>query len=551
MTATRAAIYCRVSTDDQAEHGTSLNDQQSRAGAYCDREGWAVAGLFVDDGVSGATTDRPELNRLLADAARRTFDRVVVTDPDRLSRDLVDGLVIERKLAAFGVEVVYLVQPSMSTLERQIRGVIAEEERRKIRERTSRGLRAVAAAGHWPGGPPPYGYRIARNHGEHSTLEINDTEAATITRMIDELVDQRRTTWEVATGLNADNVPTPSAGRRLSNTGTTRWTHRRVRDTLKSARGIAGTWTYSTAAGTFTISIPAIVTERRLQQLRERLAESSTGANATAKKHEFLLARRVTSPCGHPMHSYARPDSTGRVYRCSHSTADQGPDRCNCQRVSADAIESAAWNLVTHELTDPVRLQQLAGIAATHSAGPDGIDDLRTLDRKIKRIESAIGHDIADLLATGADPAAIRTANQELERRLATLRTQRQTALRWAAARADRTAQLDRVQRLAASAAAALAHPTPELRAKVVDLLDIRVTVTGHQTCQTCHGKGLLPDTGDHPDHRRRSTGTICPTCNRYRTLPLIELHGLLPSTDHLPDTPDTDGTPFTLRSIA
>jgi site-specific DNA recombinase len=410
MSATRAAIYCRVSTDEQAERGTSLADQQARCEAYCRSESWSVASIYIDDGASGATTERPQLTRLLHDAERRTFDRVVVTDPDRLSRDLVDGLIIERDLAAQGVEVVYLIQPTMGTLERQIRGVIAEEERRKIRERTSRGLRTVAAAGHWPGGPPPYGYRIEKNSDGRSDLVVNDAEASNLIRMIDALVDRRLTTWELAAELNGDNVPTSSAGRRVSNSGSPRWTHRRVRDLLKTARAIAGEWTYETSAGRFTIPIPAIVTQQRLQQLRERLAETSTGRNATAKKHDFLLARRVTSECGNPMHCYCRPDGTGRAYRCSMSTADRGPDRCNCRRSSADAIEDAAWELIAHELTDPQRLQQLAGLATTtpHTSDPErDIDDVRSLDRKIKRLETAIGSEIAELLANGTDPAAI------------------------------------------------------------------------------------------------------------------------------------------------
>ena len=248
-----------------------------------------------------------------AAAELHAFEQVVVTDPDRLSRDLVDGLTIERDLARSDVEVVYLVQPTMGTLERQIRGVIAEEERRKIRERTSRGLRAVAQAGHWPGGPPPYGDLIERGEEGHSNLAVNPQEAAVVVAMIDALVDRRLSTWLLAAELNEAHVPTASRGRRLSNTGSTRWTHRRVRDLLTSARGIAGNWTYTTAAGTFALQIPAIVTEQRLSQLHERLAESSTGRNATTKMHPFLFARRATSECGSPMHGYARPDGTGRV----------------------------------------------------------------------------------------------------------------------------------------------------------------------------------------------------------------------------------------------
>jgi site-specific DNA recombinase len=139
--------------------------------------------------VSGATITRPALSQLMADAAARMFNRVIVTDPDRLSRDLVDGLVIERDLTTTGVEVTYLVQPAVRILERQIRGVIAEEERRKTRERPSRGLRAVATARYWTGGPPPYGYQLQATPSRRNQLAINPAEAAVIVEMIDAIID--------------------------------------------------------------------------------------------------------------------------------------------------------------------------------------------------------------------------------------------------------------------------------------------------------------------------------------------------------------------------
>ena len=94
------------------------------------------------------------------------------------------------------------------------------------------------------------------------------------------------------------------------------------------------------------------------------------------------------------------------------STADHGPDRCDCKRSSADAIESAAWTLVVHELTDPDRLQQLAGLAASlPEPGTDSTEDVIALDRKIKRLEAAFGSQIADLIAGGLDSDAVRAAS--------------------------------------------------------------------------------------------------------------------------------------------
>lgn len=543
----RAALYCRVSTDEQADRGTSLSDQQTRCERYAAEAGWAVTERFIDDGFSGATTDRPALRRLLSSAADGVFDVVVVTDPDRLSRDLVDGLVIERDLASAGVEIVYLVQPAMSTLERQLRGVIAEEERRKIRDRTSRGLRARAAAGLWPGGPPPYGYRITRSdRGAH--LEIDPHEAAVLTAIIDAFVDGRLSSHEIAGSLTARGVPTPAAGRGTANRGSPRWTHRRVRALLASATHIAGTWSYGTPPAMITVAIPPIIDEARLEQLQARLEQ--TAGERIVRKHFFLLARRITSPCGAVMYGFARRDGTGRVYRCSMSTPDHGPDRCNCPRVYAEIIESQTWNTIVAELIDPDRLLHLAGLAAAATSNEQTDDDVGTIDKRIRRIEKALATRIADLLAAGRDATVINLATAQLETELHTLRRHRARVVEWAVRRADHAAQIERITKLAQSARTVLLSPTNELMAQVIALLDTRVRVVGTTTCPTCHGKGLLPR-GQHAEGmHRHQTGDICPTCHRSKSLPIIDITGLLPLVEDLTDTRAENTIPFRLRSI-
>ena len=140
--------------------------------------------------------------------------------------------------------------------------------------------------------------------------------------MIDAFVDERRSTNDIAAELNHRGTPTPGSSRRLSNPGSGRWTHWRVRDTLKTATGISGTWIYNADAGTIAIPIPSIISKIRHEQLHGRLAETSYGEGATIKRHKYLLGGRVTSPCGAPMHGIARPDRNARTYRCSQSTFD-------------------------------------------------------------------------------------------------------------------------------------------------------------------------------------------------------------------------------------
>lgn len=103
----KAAIYCRVSTEEQARPDrASLEVQQERAEAYCLAREWEVAGVYVDAGVSGAKADRPELSRLLGDAGEGKFQRVVFLKLDRLGRNLRDLLNLSHRLDGYAVGIV-------------------------------------------------------------------------------------------------------------------------------------------------------------------------------------------------------------------------------------------------------------------------------------------------------------------------------------------------------------------------------------------------------------------------------------------------------------
>jgi DNA invertase Pin-like site-specific DNA recombinase len=78
----RAALYARVSTSDK---GQDPEMQLRELREYCERRGFAVAGEYVDVGVSGAKDSRPEFNHLMLDAAKRKFDAVVVWEFDRFA----------------------------------------------------------------------------------------------------------------------------------------------------------------------------------------------------------------------------------------------------------------------------------------------------------------------------------------------------------------------------------------------------------------------------------------------------------------------------------
>lgn len=100
------------------------------------------ADVFADD-ESGGTLDRPAWRRVERLAEQGSIDLLLAVDPDRLSRDLADMLVLERRLTGQGVRVEFTTQEFDASAQRraffQIRGVFAELERNTIRERTQRG----------------------------------------------------------------------------------------------------------------------------------------------------------------------------------------------------------------------------------------------------------------------------------------------------------------------------------------------------------------------------------------------------------------------------
>jgi putative DNA-invertase from lambdoid prophage Rac len=151
----RAAIYARVSTSDQ-----TCESQLRELREYADRRGWDVVGEYVDTGWSGARASRPELDRLMRDAAQHNFDCVVVYKIDRFGRSV---LHLNQQLAAltsYGVRFIATSQ-SLDTDEKsptsrlllQILASVAEFEREMIRERTLSGIRAAKAAGKVVGRP--------------------------------------------------------------------------------------------------------------------------------------------------------------------------------------------------------------------------------------------------------------------------------------------------------------------------------------------------------------------------------------------------------------
>lgn len=179
----RAAVYIRVSTQEQAQEGYSVGEQKERLIAYCKAQDWLIADIYVDGGYSGSNLNRPGIQKLMGETDK--FDVVLVYKLDRLSRSQRDTLyLIEEVFLPHDVDFVSM-QESFDTATPfgkamiGLLAVFAQLEREQIKERTRMGRIARAKSGlHHGGGFAPIGYDYA-----DGKLTINPYEAEQVRKI--------------------------------------------------------------------------------------------------------------------------------------------------------------------------------------------------------------------------------------------------------------------------------------------------------------------------------------------------------------------------------
>jgi site-specific DNA recombinase len=179
----QVAIYIRVSTEDQAKEGYSLEVQREYLESFAKREGYEIYKVYCDDGISAYSTRRPALQELLKDAKDKKFKLVLVYKIDRFSRNLKDLLMLVDELSSYGVGFKSATEPfdtttSAGKLMFQQLGSFAEFERNRIAERVFPGMVKGVLSGNWQGARyAPYGYRYNK---EKRLLEIDEQEAKVV-----------------------------------------------------------------------------------------------------------------------------------------------------------------------------------------------------------------------------------------------------------------------------------------------------------------------------------------------------------------------------------
>ena len=208
---TRVALYTRVSTEDQAKEGFSLDAQLERLRYYAKAQGWTVAGEFIDEGHSGRTTKRPRYQAMMD--ASGSWDTLLVLKMDRIHRNSRNFMAMMDDLRRKGKEFASVTESldtstAMGRFVMDIIQRIAQLESDQIGERTFVGMEQKAKVGGGSlGKPAPYGYQ----YGPDKALVPVPGEAAVVASLFEGFAAGAGKN-ELAQGLNQRGVPAPRGG---------------------------------------------------------------------------------------------------------------------------------------------------------------------------------------------------------------------------------------------------------------------------------------------------------------------------------------------------
>jgi len=203
--------YTRLSKDE--EHYVSLEYQAAEIEKLCRAQGLTLMGIETDNGISGKTlSNRPAVQRVLAAIDAHAVDAVVVYKSDRMSRDGLESLQIEKLFLQRGVHYISVTEGNLTAdsvdeeFMRFVRAGLNQRERKLISLRTRQALMRKREKGERVGGRPAYGWRVV--NGE---LVRDPTEQAAINR-IRELRDLGYSTRAIVETMRQDGYRTRSGG---------------------------------------------------------------------------------------------------------------------------------------------------------------------------------------------------------------------------------------------------------------------------------------------------------------------------------------------------
>ncbi|MGU3471879.1 recombinase family protein [Paenibacillus sp. D51F] len=400
----RVAIYIRVSTEEQAEQGYSIDGQDETLRAYCEQKSYDIIDKYVDRGISGKSMEhRLELQRMLKDAQQGKFDMVLVWKMNRLARKMSDLLHIIELLDKHNVsfksfsEQQFDTSTSSGKFMLHIMGAVGEFERNTIVDNVRMGHKQRARTGKH-NGKLPLGYRsvedVVNSRSRESRVEIVPHEEVVVLKIFERFAAGRGFK-SIANELNHEGHVTKSGGA-FSISG--------VKEILdnpfyagKIRYGKYENWSDKRRRGRSMEPIntkgqhPAIISEElwdKVQYLRKKKAVVSL----KRFDGEFLLTWLIRCPkCGGPMvanriqNRQKDGSKITRLYYSCSNFRNKGSKVCSANSIRKQEAEQYVVNRVKEVLVKPNILKAIV----------KNINDRKT--HRIKPLKQELDHIVSKI----------------------------------------------------------------------------------------------------------------------------------------------------------
>ena len=391
----RPALYCRVSTQEQAQ-AQSIETQVEFGQRWFDLYGIIPVRIYRDEGVSGTVPleSRPAGAQLLADLAAGRVNAVHVYRVDRLARDIRLMLAAVHRLENYGAKLVSLTEsfdtssPSGRAMLGML-GVFAQYERDSIAERSMAGRRRIAREGRWPGGwRPPFGYQVEEGFltpNEEPLPGVLLSESEVVRLIYRMLLEDGQSCYTIAEHLSLLGVPTAYSGRTYLHHRTGKppsglWSASRVRDMITNPTyGGMQVWgvKIKDEPPTMQPCVP-LVSKEIWDQAQEQLRSNRKLSRKNANRDYLLRGLLKCALCGRGFTGWAPHASVYYVCSAKVRAPAAGMPKCPSAYVPERHAEEV-WDEALRVVSEPQYRADILAQAETPRENHD-VEELASLD---------------------------------------------------------------------------------------------------------------------------------------------------------------------------
>ena len=383
MQAMNAVIYARYSSDKQTEQ--SIEGQLRDCREYAKRENLTVTHEYIDRAMSGRSDDRPDFQRMIADARKKQFQRIIVWKLDRFTRNRYDSAIYKYRLKQCGVRVLSAMENigegDESIILEAVLEASAEYYSRDLSKKVKRGMRETAIKGGFLGGKCPVGYKSVNGN-----IVIDEETAPSVAYAFEQY---------------AEGTP----GRKIiaALKGWT-FTEKNLHKTLKNAKYTGEYTTCRDADGNGVImtNYPAIISKELFDRVQARLkAKAHAPATAKAKVEYILQGKAYCGMCGSRLIGDSGTGKSGAKYY--YYACGQKKRLHTCKKINEkkDFIE---WYVVEQTLDyvlTPGRIDIIAAAVVAEYDKEFNTDAVKDLERRIAKLGKEIKNAVNFLISSG------------------------------------------------------------------------------------------------------------------------------------------------------